>query len=118
MYPPPLSSSTVRVSQVLEMVEVANTYPAFAALMLGPHGSVWVQHHRTGDELAPGQGGFDPRDFASPVWCVFDADGSYPGDVTLPVGFQPIRSKGDRFFGIYRDQLDVQSVKVLRVVME
>ena len=82
------------------------------------HARDGTQHHLTGDDLTTGEMGFDPQDLASPVWSVFDADGSYLGDVTFPAGFQPIRVKGHRFYGIDRDELDVQSVKVLRVVME
>ena len=99
-------------------MKVANTYPAFAALTLGPPGSVWVQHELTGDDLATGEVGFDPQDLASPVWSVFDGDGRYLRDVTFPTGFRQIRVTGHRFYGIDRDELDVQSVKVLRVVME
>lgn len=101
---------------VLAQMEFADYYPAFVSLALGPLGSVWVQHFRTGDEIAGADGTFDIQDLGSTTWSVFDAEGRYLGDVTFPGKYQPIRAIGDRFYGIARDELDVQSLKVYRVV--
>lgn len=105
------------VDEVMQVVSVADTYPAFASLALGPRGSLWVQHERTGGDLAAGDADFDPRDLASPFWSVFDADGRYLGDVAFPQRFQPLRVRGDRFYGVARDEFDVESLAVFRVLM-
>ena len=52
----------------------------------------------------------------STTWSVFDQEGRYLGDVTFPGKYQPIRAMGDKFYGIARDELDVQSLKVYRIV--
>lgn len=75
-----------------------------------------MQNFRTGDELAGAEGTFDIQDLGSTEWGVFDSEGRYLGIVTLPGKYQPIRAKGDRFYGIARDELDVQSLEVYRVV--
>jgi 6-bladed beta-propeller len=106
------------VEQALSLFQFADNYPAFASLALGPQGSIWAQRVRTGDELTGGaQGGtFDVQDMGSTEWDVFEADGKYLGTVTFPGRFQPVRVLGDRFYGIAKDSLDVQSMKVYRVV--
>lgn len=100
----------------LAQMEFADYYPAFVSLALGPLGSVWVQNFRTGDEIAGAEGTFNIMDMGSTTWGVFDAEGRYLGEVTFPGKYQPIRAIGDRFYGIARDELDVQSLKVYRVV--
>jgi hypothetical protein len=102
----------------LGQMEFADHYPAFVSLALGPLGSVWVQNFRTGDELAGEEGTFNIQDLGSTDWGVFDGEGRYLGVVTFPGKYQPIRAMGDRFYGIARDDLDVQSLKVYRVVTD
>ena len=102
----------------IAQMEFADHYPAFVSLALGPKGSVWVQHFRTGDELAGEGETFDIQDLGSTDWSVFDAEGRYLGVVTFPGKYQPIKAIGDRFYGIARDDMDVQSLKVYLIVTE
>ena len=44
---------------------------------------------------------------------VFDAEGRFMGVLALPDRFQPLRVSGDRIYGVWRDELDVQHVMVL-----
>jgi hypothetical protein len=104
------------VQAFLQQAQFADNYPAFVSLALGPQGSVWVQRFLTGDELAGEEGTFDVQDIGSNTWDVFDDQGRYLGAMTFPGKYQPIRAMGDRFYGIARDDLDVQSLKVYRVV--
>jgi hypothetical protein len=101
---------------LLAQMEFADYYPAFVSLALGPLGSLWVQHIRSGDELVGAEGTFDIQDLGSTDWSVFDDQGRYLGVVTFPGKYQPLRAIGDRFYGIARDEMDVQSLKVYRVV--
>ncbi len=104
------------IEALMQRYEFADFFPAFATLALGPNGSVWVQHFRSGDELAGEGETFDIQDMGSPDWGVFDADGRYLGTVTFPGRYQPIRAMGDLFYGVARDELDVQTLKVYRVI--
>lgn len=45
------------------------------------------------------------------VYDVFEPDGTFRGRVVLPASFSPVQMKGDRLWGVYRDSLDVQSVR-------
>jgi hypothetical protein len=97
--------------------QFADTYPAFITLSHGPDRSVWVQRVRSGNDLSE-EGDFDPQDLGSNTWDIFDGEGRYLGDVTFPGKYQPIKVMDDRIYGIARDEFDVQSMKVYRVVME
>jgi hypothetical protein len=101
----------------LQQLSFADHYPAFVSLALGPLESVWAQRFLSGDELAGDEGTFNIQDLGSSTWDVFDAEGRYLGPVTFPGKYQPIRAIGDRFYGIARDELDVQSLKVYRIEM-
>ena len=105
------------IDAAIERFQFADIYPAFITLTHGPQGSVWVQRVRSGDEISE-EGDFDPQDLGSNTWDIYDAQGRYMGDVTFPGKYQPIKVMDDRIYGIARDELDVQSMKVYRVVME
>jgi hypothetical protein len=106
--------------EALEMltksVSFADFYPAFTNLLGGPGNTLWVQRVQTAADMGEGVE-FNPQDMGSPNWDVFDRDGRYLGVVTLPDRFTPMRVIGDRIWGIWRDDLDVQYVKALTVTM-
>lgn len=102
------------LDQLLGSASFADEYPALAQILAGPGGSLWVQHIRTADEVAAG-GDVNLQDMGDESWDVFDAEGRYLGVVTLPPRFQPLRILGDAFWGVQRDELDVQSVVRLRL---
>ena len=105
------------IEAAIDRFQFADTYPAFTTLTHGPQGSVWVQRIRSGDEISE-EGDFDPQDMGSNTWDIFDSEGRYMGDVTFPGKYQPIKVMGERIYGIARDELDVQSMKVYRVMMQ
>lgn len=93
----------------------ADRYPAFARFIGGPDGTVWVQRVITADKL-PDRGLRDPQDFGSGEWDVFDRRGRYLGETSFPERFQPLEWKGDRVYGVFRDELDIQHVVRLQLV--
>lgn len=103
------------VSQmVMQGVSFADHYPAFMTLMEGPEGSLWVQQIVTATQIAAKGGTFSPEDdLGSPDWDVFDRDGRFLGVVTLPPRFQPRVVRGDRIYGVQKDDMDVQYVVAL-----
>lgn len=103
------------VQQFLDGVGFADTYPAFASMMGGPEGSIWVQRIQTADDVKQAGAEFNAQDVGAPTWDVFDAEGRYLGPVELPARFQPIRLRGNGLWGIWRDELDVQHVLRLRL---
>ena len=107
-----------QAEQFMSGVGFADYYPAFGQFFLGPDGSLWVQRVRSARDMADGAGEefeFDPQDIGSPEWEVMDSEGRYLGVVTFPDRFRPVTAHGDRIYGIWADELDVQYVMRLRV---
>lgn len=105
-------------SQILQTIGFGDHFPAFATIVSGPDGTLWVQHIRTMAEAAS-EGlsiNFENMDMGAPEWDVFDAEGRFLGVVTLPARFATRHVEGDRLYGIWRDELDVPYVMRLRVV--
>ncbi len=103
------------VAQMGQMLQFADYYPAFATIIGGPQGSIWVQQIRSAEEMAAGGGEFDIQDTGSNRFDVFDSQGRYLGVIELPQRFQPMRVVGSYVYGIWRDELDVQHVRRLRI---
>jgi hypothetical protein len=55
-------------------------------------------------------------DLGASKWDILDAEGRYLGVLDLPHRFQPVTFEGDLVYGIWRDEFDVQYVRVMRVV--
>jgi len=98
-------------------IAFADVYPAFAFVRGGPEETIWVQHLQVPSELDDEElENFNPQlGFGSPTWDVFDNGGRFLGVVEMPQRFQPVRFLGDRIYGIWRDELDVQYALVLRI---
>ncbi len=100
---------------VMNSVQFADNYPAFAQLIAGPASSLWVQRIRTAADVQKEGGEFDPQNAGSPVWDVFDKDGKYLGAITMPDHFNPMRIKGNEVYGVWKDTDDVDHIRRIRV---
>ena len=98
-------------------ISYEEVFPAFTQLRNGPENSLWVQRVGVPSDMTD-----DERENWNPVldqgsddWDVFDAQGRYLGVVTIPDRFSPFSLKGDLLYGVWRDEFEVQYVKVLRI---
>lgn len=98
--------------QALDMMSnalgFAEFYPAFANLLGGPEGTLWVQHIQTPDEVAEQGGTFNIQDMGGADWEVFDDQGRLLGTIQMPPRFTPLMFQDDSIWGILRDEFDVQ----------
>ncbi|TFG65438.1 MAG: hypothetical protein E4H28_04195 [Gemmatimonadales bacterium] len=103
---------------LMEGVSFEDMWPAFTQLRSGPDGTLWVQRVRyLGDLTDEELESFNPTlDQGSSKWDVFDFEGRNLGVIQLPDRFTPFTVEGDRNYGVYRDEFDVQYVKVLRII--
>lgn len=107
------------IQQLRSIVNFAEYYPAFLQFLSGPEGTIWVQHvadiaAMSDEELA----NFNPLlSLGGSRWDVFEDEGRFLGPLQMPTRFQPVRFENDRIYGIWRDDLDVQHVMVLRVLL-
>lgn len=105
------------IEQMMGSMSFAEHWPAFTRLRGGPGGSLWVQRVRDMSSMTPEElENWNPQlDQGSPEWDVFEADGRYGGVVELPARFTPMTITEDRIYGVFRDEFDVQYVRVIEL---
>jgi len=81
----------------------ATHQPAYDALIAAKDGGAWARHSEY------------PADSAA-VWDVFDARGLYRGVVRMPTRLTVFSADSRRVLGVWRDSLDIEHVRVYRVV--
>jgi hypothetical protein len=101
---------------MMAALRFAEWYPAYANLLGGPDGTLWVQSVQTPETVRELGATFDFQDLGGPAWDVFDADGRFLGVVEMPLRFTPMLWKDDHVYGVQRDDLDVQYVARLGIV--
>jgi hypothetical protein len=79
-----------------------STMPFYEAALLDDGGNLWVHE-------------FQPAPAALPTWTVFDPDGRMLGAVSMPDRFRPMQIGADFVLGLWRDELDVQHVRMYRL---
>lgn len=86
--------------------------PAYDGVIAGRDGAVWVGEY-VGVLSIPAT----PVDRRVPArqWLIFDAEGVLSATVETPAGFQPHAASGERVWGVYRDELDVESVRAYQI---
>jgi hypothetical protein len=85
-------------------IRFAPTLPAYFRLETDAVGNLWVQEF----EL--------DRRRNSPLWRVFDAEGGYLGDVTMPDRFTVYQLGDDFVLGKWEDADDVEHVRMYAIV--
>jgi hypothetical protein len=107
-----------QIEILLSTFHFADQFPAFLQMMPGPNGSLWVQRVQQPTLLtAEEQETWNPNlDLGATEWDILDAEGRYLGVVDMPHRFQPVTFEGDLVYGVWRDDFDVQYVRVMRIV--
>lgn len=106
-----------QIEFLLSTFNFAEHFPAFLQMMPGPGGSLWVQRIQQPTLLsAEERETWNPQlDMGASEWDVLDADGRYLGVIDMPHRFQPVTLVDDLVYGVWRDEMDVQYVRVMRV---
>lgn len=95
-------ASAPRFERWLGEVPYPPTRPIAQAVVGGTEGSVWLQ------EGAAPAGGLER-------WSIFGADGTWLQRVDLPAGTVPLEIGADYLLGLWRDELDVEFVRLHRI---
>lgn len=105
------------LAQLRTMVHFGDVFPAFASIASGPVGTIWVQHIQAASELSEDElESYNLiEDAGARDWDVFDAEGRLLGVISMPPRFAPRVFRGDKIYGVWRDDLDVQYVVRLRI---
>ena len=97
--------------RVAAAVQFASRYPAYSRLLFARTGELWVRAFAT----AHGMG--LPSELvtyaAASSWSIFDRDGRWIADCTLPPHFAPAEIGADYVLGVSRDEDEVERVTLL-----
>ena len=83
----------------LASMEVPPTRPAFGDILVDDDGNFWAAEYVRWPRF--------PR-----TWTVLDPDGRWLGAVSMPEGFRPLHVGRDWVLGVWRDELDVERVRI------
>lgn len=98
-----VNTSTYR--QYFQEIEWPKTYPAYGQLKVDGAGNLWVEEYPI-----PGK---DIRD-----WTIYSRSGGRIAVITLPRGFRLLEAGRDYVLGVWRDELDVDYIRVYGLVKE
>jgi hypothetical protein len=106
-----------QIEIILSTFNFADHFPAFLQMMPGPAGSLWVQRIQVPTQMSEDERAtWNPQlDIGASEWDILDSEGRYLGVIDMPHRFQPVTFEGDLVYGIWRDEFDVQYVRVMRV---
>jgi hypothetical protein len=79
------------------------TMPAFSTIRVDDDLNLWVQAY-----LAPGDEG-------ETSWTIFDRDGRVVTRLDMPAGLDPTHIGTDFILGVWRNELDVEHVRLYRL---
>jgi hypothetical protein len=98
---------------ILEHMGLPERFPAYDGLVTADTGETWVGAY-AGQLTMPAT----PLNVRVPArrWLVFDGDGILAAGVDTPEGFEPHALREDRVWGVFKDELDVESVRAYEVV--
>lgn len=93
--------------EINEMLPVPTHRPAYANILVDPHGYVWTAEHKGRFRNMLDEEAFE--------WQVFDPEGVWLGAVHLPGRFQVFEIGEDYVFGLRRDDIDIERPQLLRL---
>jgi hypothetical protein len=76
--------------------------PTYEQLLVDRRGNVWMAEYRVLEEAH--------------VWQVFDPEGHWLGSVTLPDGGRISEIGEDYVLGVWRDEMDVETVRMYGLI--
>lgn len=94
-----------RRRRLYDGIEFPTTMPAFSSLALQEGGALWVEEFDSGMARR-----------GRTRWGVYDAGGTHLGDVTMPARLRPMSIGRDYLLGVWKDELDVEYVRVYDVM--
>jgi hypothetical protein len=97
-------------SAMVEKIPVADRVPSHSELFYLESGEIWVGEYPGPEEIIPT---VRPR---ARKWIVFDDQGTLVSTVETPDGFTPHAVTEDRIFGVFEDDLGLESIQILRVI--
>jgi hypothetical protein len=101
------------IREILDGMPQAERFPVYDRIVASDNGEIWVGAY-AGQLTMPGT----PLNARVPArrWLVFGPDGALAGSVHTAEGFQPHAVRDGQVWGVFRDQLDIESVRAYDIV--
>lgn len=101
------------IRQLLDRVPLRERFPAYDGLITADSDEIWVGAYAGEHSVI-----YPPRNLPPPArrWLVFDIDGGLKANVETPEGFQPQSVREGRVWGVFKDELEVESVRAYDIV--
>ncbi len=93
-----------RMERMREVTPVEDQFPATSGLQAAPGGGLWVEAYRP------------PRATGPATWWVFDEGGTLVGTAAIPATLRITDIGNDVVLGIERDSLDIEHVRLYRLL--
>lgn len=97
-------------------------FPAYEGLVATDTGEILVGDYAGPRGIWPLRHGHEgPEAFAPEIrvparrWLVFHADGALAAHVSTPEGFEPYAVRGGMMWGVYTDEVDVESIRAYQL---
>ena len=95
----------------------AERFPSFSTLLGDRLGNLWVKQYQVEEHMTEASGPVSIRTFPEPSrWDVFDPAGRWLCTVTMPASFTPLEIGSDYVAGLWRDDDDVEFVRIYGLV--
>jgi len=107
-----------RKEQIRRSIKFEDNYPYYRRFMNGPRGTLWLRRVLPIRDMTPEQ--VEALTFSASVrpaagYDVFDRQGRYLGIVEVPHEMPFGLLDGERMFGIVRDELEVEYLRIYRI---
>ena len=100
----PDDSASAQWNRVVASLKFPKQFPAYAGMLRDANANLWLKDY-----------GWPPDETAE-IWQVFDANSRWLGALDMPPRFNLMRVSGNYLLGIARDDLDVEHVRVYRLI--
>ena len=102
----------VVIGDFLNRMPHPERFPAYDGIVTSDVGEIWI-----GEYAGPLEMPYPPLHVRAPVrrWLVFDIDGALVATVHTPEGFQPYAVREERIWGVYTDELDIESIRAYAI---
>jgi hypothetical protein len=109
--------------ELVQSAPKAERLPAYLDLVVTEERDIMVGEYPGPVGVWPMRRGEDGPDLLRPMirmparnWLVFDSTGVLTATLGTPEGFEPYAARGGRLWGVYTDDLDVESVRAYAII--
>ncbi|MDX2262526.1 MAG: hypothetical protein SFU84_12615 [Gemmatimonadales bacterium] len=105
-----------RIAETLRTLRLADRMPVFNRMIVADDGHLWVERYNSGHVMPNCRRPCTPTPAVPGEWDVFDGGGRWLGTVRMPQRFAPLDIGARHVTGVWRDEDDVEHVRIHELV--